>query len=51
MALNCAECNKPTYKAVETETDAQGHSFVLLECEKCARCIIVPKEEWEKSGS
>ena len=51
MSLNCTECNKPTYKAVETETDTQGRSFVLLECKKCARRIIVPKEEWEKSGA
>ena len=47
MSVKCTECNAETYKAVDTETDVQGRSFVLLECEKCSRHIIVSKEEWE----
>ena len=47
MAVKCAECNAESYKEVDAETDVQGRSFVLLECEKCTRTIIVPKEEWQ----
>jgi hypothetical protein len=46
MAILCAECNAETYEAVDTETDAKGRSFVLLECRKCRRSIIVPKAKW-----
>jgi len=48
MAVECSECKAATYKVVDTETDVQGRSFVLLECEKCTRRIIVPKEDWEQ---
>ena len=46
MAIQCAECNEETYEAVDTETDVKGRSFVLLECRKCRRSIIVPQAKW-----
>ena len=47
MAIKCSKCNEATYKVVDTETDVQKRSFVLLECQKCSRTIIVPEEEWK----
>ncbi len=47
MAIVCPECKKSTYKAVDTETDVKGRTFILLECEKCKRTIIVPEKEWK----
>ena len=51
MAVKCAECNEETYEAVDTETDAKGRSFVLLECRKCRRGIIVPQGKWAAEGN
>ncbi len=45
MAIKCTECNEESYKAVDRETDVQGRRFVLLECEKCSRTIIVPEAD------
>ena len=50
MAIKCAECNEETYEAVDTETDAKGRSFVLIECRKCRRSIIVPQGKWTKES-
>ena len=47
MAVKCTKCNAESYKAVDTETDSKGRSFVLLECEKCRRTIIVTAEDWD----
>ena len=47
MAIQCSVCKADTYKAVDTETDVQNRTFVLLECEKCSRTIIVPEKDWK----
>ena len=47
MAFKCAECNADTYEVVDSETDVKGKAFVLLECRKCKRSVIVPREQWE----
>jgi hypothetical protein len=47
MAIKCAECNADTYEVVDSETDVKGKTFVLLECHKCKRSVIVPREQWE----
>ena len=47
MAIKCAECNADTYEVVDSETDVKGKAFVLLECRKCKRSVIVPREQWE----
>jgi len=47
MAIKCAECNADTYEVVDSETDVKGKAFVLLECRKCKRSVIVPRAQWE----
>ena len=47
MAIQCAECNADSYEVVDSETDVKGKAFVLLECRKCKRSVIVPREQWE----
>jgi hypothetical protein len=47
MAIQCSECNADTYEVVDSETDVKGKAFVLLECRKCKRSVIVPREQWE----
>jgi hypothetical protein len=47
MAFKCAECNADTYEVVDSETDVKGKAFVLLECRKCKRSVIVPREQWK----
>jgi hypothetical protein len=51
MAIKCAECDADTYEAVDAETDVKGKSFVLLECRKCKRSVIVPRAQWETTAS
>lgn len=47
MVIKCSVCNEASYKVVDSETDVQDRSFVLLECQKCSRTIIVPEAEWK----
>ena len=49
MAIKCAECNADTYEVADSETDVKGKAFVLVECRKCKRSVIVPREQWETS--
>jgi len=49
MAIKCPECNEETYETVDSETDVKGKSFVLLECRKCRRSVIVPREQWQQA--
>jgi len=46
--MKCAQCGKETYKAVDRETNVNGKTYVLLECENCKRCIIVPESAWNQ---
>ena len=41
--MKCIDCGGD-YKVIEDETAFSGKKFQLLECEKCKRTIIVPKE-------
>ena len=45
MAVKCSDCGEGSYKVIDRETDSKGRTFLLLECQKCARTIIVPAEE------
>jgi len=51
MAMECPVCNQETYRPVDRETDVKGRRFVLLECEKCSRAVIVPEEEWDPTAA
>jgi hypothetical protein len=51
MAIKCAECNTDTCEVVDSETDVKGKAFVLLECRKCKRSVLVPREQWKMPGT
>jgi len=48
--MKCAECGSE-YQVVDKETNVTGKTYLLLECSKCKRCIIVPESAWKKEGS
>ena len=48
MSVKCSACKEASYKVVDTETDVKGRAFVLLECRKCSRTVIVPEKEWKE---
>jgi len=48
--MKCSECKTETYKPVDKETCHTGKTYLLLECQQCKRCIIVPEGKWKEAN-